>query len=186
MKSVVPIVALFAGAASALMHAQGTSGATGVAVKPTAVQKRAAAPPPASATKTRTVGKTAVKLNTPSDASFWVESMDIDGDGNVEDANLVWDDQNKVLFSYKDGTFTCKNGATGSGEMMIAVYGAGNTWKRPAGSGFFVAALDKDECAAKEAGLWGCRFNKSGNPTQCGLAALDEKTQDLVIAKASQ
>lgn len=162
----------------------------GPAVKPGAIQKKAAGAPPASATKAKSAGKSAAKVSTANSASdddsFWVEKVDIDGDGNVEDANLVWDDEDKVLFAWKEGTFTCRNGATGTGEVMVAVNAAGNTRNRPAGSGFWVAAVDKSECGAQAAGLWGCRFDASGTETACGVATLDEKTDELVIVTVSK
>ena len=163
---------------------------TGPTVKPAAVQKKAGAPPPATATKAKSVGKTAIKVSTANSAtdddSFWIEATDIDGDGNVEDANYVWDDEDKVLFTYADGTFTCANGGTGAGELLVAVVAAGNTWNRPAGSGFWLAAVDKGECAAQAAGLVGCKFDATGNATACGIATLDEKTDDLVIVAAAK
>jgi hypothetical protein len=162
----------------------------GVAVNPAAVQQKAGAKPPAKATKTKTAGKTAVKLSTANSAtdddSFWIEQMDIDGDGNVEDSNLVWDDEDKILFTYEDGTFTCKNGATGMGEMLIAVNAEGNPRNRPVGSGFWIAALDEGECAAQAAAIWGCRFDAAGNETACGVATIDEANDDIVIVTAQE
>jgi hypothetical protein len=72
----------------------------------------------------------------------------VDGDGNVESTDLVWDDEDKILFAYATGTFTCKNGGTGEADMLIATNGAGTPRKRPAGSGFWVVEIDKGECAA--------------------------------------
>jgi hypothetical protein len=185
------ILTVFMVAGATLVLAQSATTTTGPAVKPAAVQKKAAAPtPPANATKAKSVGKGSIKhstANSPTDDdSFWIEATDIDGDGNVEDANYVWDDEDKVLFAYADGTFTCGNGGTGAGELLVAVVSAGNTWNRPAGSGFWVAAVDKSECAAQAAGLVGCKFNAAGTATACGVATLDEKTDDLVIVAAAK
>jgi hypothetical protein len=179
---------LLVAAGASLVLAQGS--AAGPAVKPSAVSKRAATPPPASATKAKSIGKTAVKASTANSASdddsFWVEQLDLDGDGNVEDSSLVWDDEDKVLFAYSDGAFTCKNGATGSGEMLVATNGAGNPRKRPVGSGFWVAAVDAGECGAQAAGLVGCRFDGAGVETACGLVTVDEKNDDIVIVTAQK
>ena len=120
------------------------------------------------------------------DDSFWAEKLDVDGDGDVEDSNLVWDDEDGVLFSYTVGAFGCRNGGTASAELLIAVNAAGNPRKRPAGSGFWVADLDKGECGAQAAAMWGCKFDASGAETACGVATLDEKTDDLVIAAAAK
>jgi hypothetical protein len=166
------------------------AGTTGPAVKPDAVQKKAGTPPPATATKTKTAGKSATKLSTANsptdDDSFWLEKLDIDGDGSIDDANLVWDDEDKVLYAWKDGTFSCKKGGTGAGELLIAVNAAGNPHNRPAGSGFWVAALDKGECNSQTAGLWGCKFDAKGNETACGVATIDEKNDELIIATVSK
>ena len=178
------IVGLLAGA---VVLAQST--ATGPVVKPAAVAQKAGSPPPANAKTTKTAGsnKTAVSTanSASDDDSFWIEKIDVDGDGDAEDANLVWDDEDKVLFAYSAGTFACRNGGTATAELLVVAYGEGNTFKRPVGSGFWVADLDAGECNAKAAGLWGCKVDAKGNPTACGVATLDAKTDDLIIVTAS-
>ena len=170
--------------------AMGQGASTGPAVKPDAVQTKAAAPPPASAKPAKSVGRGKVLTSTANgaadDDSFWIEQVDIDGDGNVDDTSLIWDDEDKVLYAYATGTFTCKNGGTGEADMLIAAYGAGNPRKRPAGSGFWVVDVDKSECGAQVAGLLGCKFDASGAETACGLVTLDEKNDDIVIVTASK
>ncbi len=135
-------------------------------------------------------GKNKTKIGTANqpgdDDSFWIEAIDVDGDGDVEDANVVWDDEDKVLFTYTTGSFTCKNGGTASGDLLIAVNGDGNPRKRPAGSGFWLADLDAGECGVQAAALWGCKFDATGNETACGVAAIDEKNDDIVIAAAKK
>ena len=183
---VVGCVAVTVGAA--VVGGQGA--ATGPAVKPGAVAKKAGTPPPASAKPAKSAGNNQAKVSTANSAtdddSFWVEKLDVDGDGDAEDANLVWDDEDKVLFAYSVGAFTCKNGGTATAELLVATNASDNPRKRPAGSGFWVAALDKGECGAQAAGLWGCKFDANGSETACGVAVLDEKTDDLVIAAASK
>ena len=170
--------------------AMGQGASTGPAVKPGAVQKEAAAAPPASAKPAKSVGRGKVLTSTANgaadDDSFWIEQVDIDGDGNVDDTSLIWDDEDKVLYAYATGTFTCKNGGTGEADMLIAAYGAVNPRKRPAGSGFWVVDVDKGECGAQAAGLLGCKFDASGAETACGLVTLDEKNDDIVIVTASK
>jgi hypothetical protein len=165
-----------------------TAGPGGPAVKPGAVIGKAATPPPAGASTATTVGNGKAKVSTQNNAtdtdSAWIERLDVDGDGDVEDTNLVWDDEDKVLYAYASGSFTCKNGGKGSGDLLIAAYGAGNPKQRPAGSGFWVADLDAGECGAQAAGLFGCKFDAKGNETACGAAVLDAKTDDLTIVKA--
>jgi len=164
--------------------------AAGPAVKPAAVEAKAGTPPPATATTTTDAGKNKVKVPTGNSASdsdsAWVEKIDIDGDGDVEDSNLVWDDEDKVLFAYASGAMTCRNGGTATGDLLIATYAEGNSFKRPAGSGFWVADLDAGEGGAQAAGLWGCKFDAKGNNTTCGVAVLDAKNDDIVIARVAK
>jgi hypothetical protein len=188
--TVLFLLLLVAALSAALIYAQ-TAPQGPVKVQPPAsVQGKANAPPPAKATKSTTVGKGKVAATTANAAgdqdSFWVEEIDIDGDGNVERSDLLWDDEDKVLYLYADGTFTCTKGGTGEGAMLIAVYGQGNVYKKPAGSGWYVVALDKLECGAQAAGEFGCRFDAKGNPTACGAVTIDAKNDDIVIVTVSK
>jgi hypothetical protein len=175
------VIVLLAGAA--ISHSQAQTSSAGVQVNPAQVQKKAAMPPPSGATKTSNIGQK-VQMSTPADSDSWAEQLDVDGNGTAEQTNLVWDGKDKVLFSDSAGTFTCKNGATGSGELLVAVNGAGNKWGRPVGSGFWVASMDKGQCGVHQDALWGCKFDASGTSTECGVATLDQKNNDLVIATA--
>jgi hypothetical protein len=145
---------------------------------------------PATADKKATVGKGKTAVNTANspgdDDPFWVESIDIDGDGTVEETDVLFDDEDKVLYLYSDGDFKCKGGGTGNGGILVAVNTAGNSRNRPAGSGWYVADLDESECKAKAAGLYGCKFDAKGNATSCGLATIDEKNDDVVIVEATK
>ena len=188
-KEVLLTAGLLFGVGAAVALAQGST-AVGPSVKPAAVQAKAGTPPPANATKAKSIGKTAIMVSTANsptdDDSFWAEQLDIDGDGNVDDSNLIWDDEDKVLFAYSDGSFTCKNGGTGTGELIIATNAKGNPRNRPVGSGFWAAAVDKGECGSQSAGIFGCRFDASGTETACGMATIDEKTDDIVIVAAQK
>jgi hypothetical protein len=189
MKSIIkysPLTILLISAALGVAQTQPSSGGSaGVQVNPSQVQKKASMPPPSTATKTSAVGKN-VQVTTPADSDSWVEQLDVDGNGTAEQTNLVWDSKDKVMFSNSSGTFTCKNGATGSGELTIAVNGTGNKWGRPAGSGFWIAAMDKGACGTQTDALWGCKFDANGNDTACGVATLDNKNDDLIIATAQK
>jgi len=180
--SVLGLLAVFAGAGLALAQA-----AAPVKVQvPASVKEKASAPaPPASAKQGKSIGKGKASANTansPDDTdAIWVEKIDVDGDGSVDEASLLWDDEDKVLYVYKDGTFACANGGTGTGGMLIAVYGKGNAHGKPAGSGWWAVELDKSECAAQAAGLYGCAFDASGASTACGVAVVDDKGDALVV-----
>jgi hypothetical protein len=166
---------------SQTQSAQAQSSTPGVQVNPAQVQKKANTPPPAGATKTSSVGQN-VQMATPANSDSWAEQIDVDGNGTADQANLVWDGTDKVLFSDSSGTFTCRNGATGSGELLIAVNGTGNKFGRPAGSGFWVASMDKAQCGVAANSMWGCKFDATGAETTCGVATLDKKNNDLIIA----
>jgi hypothetical protein len=156
-----------------------------VQVNPSGVQKKVNTPPPARTTKTSTVGQK-VQVATPADSDSWAEQIDVDGNGTAEQTNLVWDGADKVLLSDSTGTFTCNNGSTGTGELLVAVNGAGNTRGRPVGSGFWVATMDKGQCGIPAGTTWGCKFDASGTPTTCGVATVDQKNNDLIIATAQR
>jgi hypothetical protein len=158
---------------------------------PASVVAKAKSPAaPADAKKAASVGKNKVKVNTGNTAedtdSFWVEELDIDGDGNVEKADVLWDDEDKVLYLHEAGTFTCANGGTGEGSLLIAIFGEGNPMKKPAGSGWYVVEVDKSECASETAGIFGCKFDASGSATACGAVKVDEKHDDIVVVAVSK
>jgi hypothetical protein len=155
---------------------------------PTAIAQAKSGTPPAKAQKKATAAggkETGVKTTDAAQDtdSFWVEETDFDGDGNRETTQLVWDDESRVLFLGEDGSFTCRNGATASGEMLMGIYGDGNAAGKPAGSGFYVAALDAGECGVKTSGLIGCRFDPTGKLTECGTATLDQDSGAIVITR---
>jgi hypothetical protein len=158
---------------------------------PAAVAAKADAPaPPANATKKTAIGKRKAAVNTANAGddtdSFWVEEIDIDGDGTAEATDVLWDDEDKVLFLYAEGEFPCQGGGTGTGDMLIAINGKGNSRGRPAGSGFYVVTLDEGECKVKAAGTYGCKFDAKGNVTACGAAVVDEKNDDIVVTAVSE
>jgi hypothetical protein len=57
-----------------------------------------------------------------------------------------------------------------SGSILIALYAKGNPGK-PVGSGWYLVNLNAGQCAAKEAGTFGCKFDASGNLTEKGPTA---------------
>lgn len=159
--------------------------APSVAVSPKSVQARAKTPPPATATQKSSIGtgKTAVKTaNAPGDTdSYWVERIDIDGDGDMEETQLLWDDEDKVLFAYAEVDVTSDDGAA-SVAMLVGVNGEGNPRGRPAGSGFFAVYFDVGECGAEVAGVYGCRFDAKGKVTEWAGAAVDSAGDTIIVA----
>jgi hypothetical protein len=164
---------------------------SGAAVKPGAAAAEAKNPSPTSnASKKTTVGKGKTAVNTANkagdDDSFWVEEIDIDGDGNVEESDVLYDDEDKILFFHADGEVTCKDGGKGEASLLVAVNQEGNSRGKPAGSGWYVVALDAGECKAEAAALYGCNFDANGEETECGVAVIDEKNDTITIVTASQ
>jgi hypothetical protein len=127
-------------------------------------------------------GKTMAMTSQPS--SFWTEEVDMDGDGKPEETDMLYDASRGVMYMAYDGTFTCKNGASANGSILQAVYAKGNSAGKPVGSGWYTVSLDEGKCGAQSAAEYGCKFDASQRPTECGVATLDEKTGELDVAVA--
>lgn len=147
--------------------------------------KAKAVTPPANAKTDTAVGWAESSIGTANEDtdsdSLWVEEIDFDGDGNSESAELLWDDEDKVLFIAEEGPFTCINGDKGDGGLLMAIFADGNARAKPAGSGWWVSNLDAGECGVKNAGIYGCRFGEDGLATECGAITVDEDTDDVTI-----
>jgi hypothetical protein len=128
-------------------------------------------------------GKTTVTASEPS--SFWTEELDVDDDGTVETSNYLYDAQRGILYTYREDNFSCPNGNPESGGILMALYAKGNRANKPVGSGWYLVNLNAGQCAAKKAGAFGCKFDASGNPTECGAGTVNEATGEinLVVAK---
>jgi hypothetical protein len=139
------------------------------------------APPPTAKNKTKKTsignGKTAVRVSQPS--SFWVEELDVDDDGTAETSDFLYDAQRGVLYTYRQDDFSCPNGKPENGSILEALYAKGNSAGKPVGSGWYVVGLNAGQCAAKESGAFGCKFDASGDPTDCGAAAINNATGEV-------
>jgi len=129
-------------------------------------------------------GKTSITASQPS--SFWSEEVDVDDDGTVETSDFLYDAQRGVLYAYREDDFTCPNGDPESGSILMAINASGNKAAAPVGSGWYVVNIDEGQCAAQEAELYGCRFDASGNPTECGVATLDDATGEVDLAVVTE
>jgi hypothetical protein len=102
---------------------------------PAGVAAKANAPTPsARATKKASIGKGKAAVSTANAGddtdSFWVEEIDIDGDGTAEATDVLWDDEDKVLFLYAEGEFpvrvaepvraTCSSRSMGRATRAVA------------------------------------------------------------------
>jgi hypothetical protein len=152
---------------------------TGKAMNPTPAQNAQ------QISKRARIGKEKTTVQTSKDNSFWVEKIDISGNGNLVDSEMLWDDSEKILYTYADTPFRCADGSPGDGDFLIATYGKNNPDKKPAGSGWWVASLDETECKAHTDAMFGCKFDASGKNTMCGVAELNEKTNELTIIDAT-
>jgi hypothetical protein len=155
-----------------------------VKVGPALTDKANSPMPPATAknqTQKQSIGegKVAVKASQPSSA--WVEEVDVDNDGTVESTAFLYDSQRGILYAYRQDNFSCPNGKPESGSILEAVYGKSNHAGEPAGSGWYAVSLDAGQCNAQTAGTYGCRFDASGNPTECGAIAVDYNTGEAEV-----
>jgi hypothetical protein len=146
---------------------------------------KAATPAPGANAKSTaqksTVGKgaTAVKASQPS--AYWVEDLDVDDDGVVETSGYLYDTQRGILYTYREDDFACPSGKPESGDILMALYAKGNPAHKPVGSGWYLVNLNTGQCAAKRAGTFGCRFNASGTPTECGAATVNNATGEIDV-----
>jgi hypothetical protein len=124
-------------------------------------------------------GKVAVKASGPS--SFWAEEVDVDDDGVVESNEFLYDAKRDILYTYREDDFACANGGTASGSILEALYAQGNPAGKPVGSGWYVVNLEAGKCGAKRDGVYGCKFDAAGNPTECGAATINNTTGDINV-----
>ena len=95
---------------------------------------------------------------------------------------FLYDAQRGIVYAYSEDDFTCANGKPEKAGILEAVYAAGNKTGKPVGSGYYVVDLNAGQCAAKEAGAYGCKFDADGNPTECGAIAVDDATGEVTVA----
>jgi hypothetical protein len=193
MKRSVFLGTLIVGAgllALGVAQSQTTTGtAPKVNVGPT-VAAKANSPAPSATAKNQSqktsIGKGATSVNSSAPASFWTDQVDIDDDGTVEDNQFLWDAQRGVLYTYREDDFTCANGKPETGKILMGIYAKGNTAGKPVGSGWYVMGLNAGQCGVAKQGTFGCKFDGSGNYTECGAAVVNDKTGelDVVVAKS--
>lgn len=119
--------------------------------------------------------------NPKDDDNIWTDKIDMAGDGVAEDADLVVSDDTHTAYAYAKETVQCKDGTVVEGAELMAVYRANNTWKQPAGSGWYATALTPGQCGATQPSIWGARFDASGKITAEGFATIETPSGDLVI-----
>jgi hypothetical protein len=151
-----------------------------------ALKAKAASPAPSATAKNQSQktsvgkGKATAKAHTPS--SYWTEEVDLHDDGSVETTEFLYDAQRGIVYAYGEDDFTCANGKPERAGILEAVYAAGNKGGKPVGSGYYVVGLNAGQCAAKKAGGYGCKFDADGNPTECGVVAVNDATGEVTVA----
>ena len=130
------------------------------------------------------IGKGQLAASTAQPSSFWTEEVDVDDDGVVETSDFLYDAQNGILYTYREDDFASANGGTTNGGILEALYADGNKAGKPVGSGWYAVNLNATQCGAKNAGIYGCRFDADGNPTTCGVATINNQTGDIDVVVA--
>ena len=176
--STASITSTTAIAAAIVLALAAFADAIGPAVNPSMVVKKTAIRPPLGAKPATSLGQAPLAVFTANgetdEDSFWIERIDIDGDGDVEESHLLWDDEDNVLYAFSSGPFACKDGQAATYDLLVAARGKNS-------SGFWVANLDPGECGVKTGGPWGCTFDASRNPDSCGPAKIDDKNDSLIV-----
>ena len=155
------------------------------------IQRRYASPAPGpNATKqskqaTIGRGKTMIDTGDPKDP-FWNEPADLEGAGRVVNADMLWDVSAKILYVFAHTNLRCSHSKSIEGDVLIAIYGKKNFLSKSPGSGWWIVNLAQDECQAPMAGLYGCKFDPSGNIVACGRAELDTRINDMAIVESTR
>ena len=86
-----------------------------------------------------------------------------------------------VLYGYREKR---ANGQPEHGGVLEAKYTSSNKSGKPVGSGWYAVELDAGKCAVKDSGIYGCKFDASGNATAFGAALLNTQTGELDVVSA--
>jgi len=116
---------------------------------------------------------------------FWKENMDISGAGQLVNADFLWDGSSKILYAFGRITLRCTRGfKTDDLNVLLGIYGKRNFLSKPVGSGWWLVSLEKDQCDAPQAGLYGCKFSQSGQQLACGRMELNPGINDMEVVDA--
>src|SRR5215467_11704803 len=147
-------------------------------------QEKATNPMPSSnaqgITQKYSVGKGKLTVTTQQPVDFWQEQVAFTG-GNMVTTDFLYDPNVGVRYGYREDDFRCANGQPAHGSILEALYSQGNQARKRAGSGWYAVGLDEGKCAAKESGVYGCKFDANGNATEGAAAAINRQTGELDI-----
>jgi len=139
--------------------------------------------PGLDATKANTLGYGALGVNVTGNATSWYEMADVDSNGTKEKVGFMWDATNKVMYAYTRDPITLSDGSMADHGLLAAQFGDGNTGNREIGSGFWAYAVSRDSSATGQVTgtLFGCRFNKYGDETECGPGEFSRAGNEFTI-----
>ena len=118
--------------------------------------------------------------------SFWNEPADLGGNGEVVNADMLWDASSKILYAFAHIGLHCSHGKSTEGDILIGIYGKKNFLGKATGSGWWVVNLAQNQCQAPTAGLYGCKFDTQGATLACGHAELDPRINDMAIVESTR
>ena len=129
------------------------------------------------------LGEGKLGIRATPDAVSWFENADIDSNGTPEKVGFMWDANNKVMYAYTMDPVTLDDGSMADKGLIVAQFGDGNTLNRPLGSGFWAYATLRDTLGYRneEGTLYGCRFDASGESTECGPGTWSRLNNDFAI-----
>jgi hypothetical protein len=153
-------------------------------VTPEHTTKMAKATPGKDAKKAKSIGAGETTVTTVEDADVWTEQTDVDGDGDMETVDYLWDGATKVLYCWMAGQVQMVDGTWAQDGAIVAIYNEGNTAGQPVGSGWYAYGVRSGDSTQVVGELWGCYFDAAGNATQCGTAAWDRTANSITIAAA--
>jgi len=130
------------------------------------------------------LGEGALGINATANAVAWFETVDIDSNGTKEKVGFMWDGTNKVMYAYTHDAVMLEDGTMADKGLLVTQYGEGNTRQRDAGSGFWAYATSRDTSATGSVTgtLFGCRFDRLGNETECGTGEWSRMDNDFKIS----
>jgi hypothetical protein len=142
-----------------------------------------APPTDALTSQKNSIGEGPLTVSTAQPASFWQERQAVGGSFHaIVRTDFLYDSNHGIIYGYRVGDFECKNGQAENGGVLEALYTSGNKEGKPAGSGWYAAQLHAGKCGATESGVYGCKFDSSGTPTECGRATVNSQTGEIDLA----
>lgn len=124
------------------------------------------------------VGFGALTVTTAQPVDFWQEQVAYRG-GKMVTTDFLYNPNVGVVYGYREDDFRCANRQPAHGNILEARYTQSNQAGKPAGSGWYAVELDAGKCGAKASGIYGCRFDANGDPTECGVATINDQTGDI-------